>query len=337
MKHKKSDKTGIVIALAWPQTWCRQANSWYDPILYFAGINKNHFYRAGHSALVLIKKETGKCYYFDFGRYHAPFNYGRVRSAFTDHDLTIPFCAKLSDNEKTISNYEEILHFLQKNISCHGNGNLYASYSEINFEAAFAKAKEMQNKSPIIYGPFIKGGTNCSRFTYSVIRAGKPPLKNLWRLKYLMPFTPSPMSNVYALDHQKTITLLQPWEQFYPKKRLSIKERSSTLTIPARPSSIPEKSVWIAGEGAGSWFHIEKISRNLYHITRYAVDGMIECKSDFELEGTHELNIHKDFSLDYLSHCQQVIAIQDQKKFLFKRLLSKANKIPKHTYVKAEN
>ncbi len=336
MKHK-TDKTGIVIALAWPQTWCRQANSWYDPILYYTGINKNHFYRAGHSALVLIKKETGKCYYFDFGRYHAPFNFGRVRSALTDHDLAIPFCAKLSENGKEIDNYEKILDFLQKNVSCHGNGSLYASYAEIDFETAFAKARNLQKNSPIIYGPFVKGGTNCSRFTFSVILAGKPPFKNLWKLKYLMPFTPSPMRNVKALEHQKTITLLQPWEHFYPKTRLSVKERSSTLVAPARHSSIPEESGWIAGEGAGSWFHFEKINKRLFHITRYAVDGMIECQSEFELEGNKDFNIHKEFSLDYLSHCQQVIAIQDEEKFFFKKLQSKPSKSQKLSTIKTEN
>jgi len=255
----------------------------------------------------------------------------------TDHDLAIPFCAKLSENGKEIDNYEKILDFLQKNVSCHGNGSLYASYAEIDFETAFAKARNLQKNSPIIYGPFVKGGTNCSRFTFSVILAGKPPFKNLWKLKYLMPFTPSPMRNVKALEHQKTITLLQPWEHFYPKTRLSVKERSSTLVAPARHSSIPEESGWIAGEGAGSWFHFEKINKRLFHITRYAVDGMIECQSEFELEGNKDFNIHKEFSLDYLSHCQQVIAIQDEEKFFFKKLQSKPSKSQKLSTIKTEN
>ncbi len=336
MKHK-TDTTGIVIALAWPQTWCRQANSWYDQILFLTGINKNHFYRAGHSALVLVKKETGKCYYFDFGRYHAPFNYGRVRSALTDHDLAIPFCAEISDDGREIVNYEKILHFLQKNVSCHGNGSLYASYAEIDFETAFKKARELQNNSPIIYGPFIKGGTNCSRFTYSVILAGKPPAKNLWKLKYLMPFTPSPMSNVNALENQKTITLLQPWEQFHPKKKLSTEERSTTLLCPVKHASIPENAKWIAGEGAGSWFYFEKLSKKLFHITRYAVDGMIECQSEFQLEGDLSFDINKDFSLDYLSHCQQVISLQDGKKYFFRKLKSQNVEKKELQHMKIEN
>jgi len=96
--------TGFAIALAWPQTWCKQPNSWYDSLLLRLGISVNHYYRAGHAALVLVEKSTGDCHYFDFGRYHAPFEYGRVRSATTDHDLDLPKKAQLTTDGKSIKN-----------------------------------------------------------------------------------------------------------------------------------------------------------------------------------------------------------------------------------------
>ena len=48
-------------------------------------IKKGNYYKVGHSAIVLINPNQLKCHYFDFGRYHAPKNYGRVRDEITDH------------------------------------------------------------------------------------------------------------------------------------------------------------------------------------------------------------------------------------------------------------
>ena len=72
--------TGLAISLAWPQTWCKQSGSWYDSTMKLVGINKNSFYKVGHAAVILVESATGKCHYFDFGRYHAPYGYGRVTS-----------------------------------------------------------------------------------------------------------------------------------------------------------------------------------------------------------------------------------------------------------------
>ena len=66
-------KTGFAIAIAWPETYCKQSGGWYEPITQFLGINRNNYYRAGHAALVLIDIANTKCHYFDFGRYHLAF------------------------------------------------------------------------------------------------------------------------------------------------------------------------------------------------------------------------------------------------------------------------
>lgn len=185
---------GFVIALAWPETYCKQAGGWYDGLMRITGFNRNYFYKAGHAASVLVDGETGDCHYFDFGRYHAPFAHGRVRSADTDHDLELKTKAIISGSE--ILNFTDILNELFANESCHGTGPLYGSYSRINFRKAYQKALSMQDKSPIIYGPFIKGGTNCSRFVSTIIRAGLPFSFKKLKVAFAVPTTPTPISNV---------------------------------------------------------------------------------------------------------------------------------------------
>ena len=111
--------TGIAIALAWPQTFCKQPGSWYDPLTLRLGFNINHYYRVGHAAVVLIDIEHQKCHYFDFGRYHTPFQNGRVRSAETDPELEMKTTPVISNNNKSIVNFRELVFELCQNKACH--------------------------------------------------------------------------------------------------------------------------------------------------------------------------------------------------------------------------
>ena len=195
---------GIAIALAWPETLCKQAGAWYDKPLKWLEINKSNYYKVGHAAIVLINKKTGVCHYFDFGRYHSPYQHGRVRSADTDHDLEMKTRAKVSEDGR-LKNYNEILLELFNNESCHGSGKLHASYCDVNFQQAFYKAIEMQSISPIPYGPFLPNGTNCSRFVNTIILSGKPSW--YYRLVLASPKTisPTPIGNVKALSNYSTV------------------------------------------------------------------------------------------------------------------------------------
>lgn len=197
-------KTGFIIPLAWPETYCKQAGAWYDGLMNTLGFAKDHYYKIGHAALVLVDRSTGNCHYFDFGRYHAPFGHGRVRNAETDHDLHIPIKAQINDNQ--ILNFDKIIDFLENNEACHGTGAIKAKYCEIDFEIAFQKALEMQEQSPIIYGPFIWNGTNCSRFVRSVALAGKPSFQNWLRLFFPLTISPTPSWNIRAVALPKKKT-----------------------------------------------------------------------------------------------------------------------------------
>jgi hypothetical protein len=210
----------------------------------------------GHAAVVLVDSKKLKCHYFDFGRYHAPFQFGRVRSAETDHDLKMNTKPVVSSDAKNLENLNAILTELQNNGACHGEGTLHASVTPVKFKIAYRKAIQMQEKKFIDYGPFRIGGSNCSRFVNTVIRAGKPAFMHRLKLNYWVPLTPTPMNNVNALGGVVTIPKLLKNEPFYPLKKPDKAFLSGTLPAPERHKAIPETALWLSGEGAGSWFDI---------------------------------------------------------------------------------
>ena len=60
------------------------AGAWYDGVA-----STNGKYRVGHSAMLLVNGTTNRVHYFDFGRYHTPKGYGRVRDIETDADVEV--------------------------------------------------------------------------------------------------------------------------------------------------------------------------------------------------------------------------------------------------------
>ena len=185
----------FLITLAWPEGHVISSGAWYD--LFLATNGK---YRVGHSAIVLIDSDTKECHYFDFGRYHTPYNKGRVRDSETDPDIAINRKAQIEKGK--LKNIDEILQELNNNTSTHGEGRLYASLlSNISFKPAYERAKKLQNKGMLLYGPFILNGTNCSRFSASIIRSSKPSLFKWLRLRIPLCVSPSPKRNVSIVNN----------------------------------------------------------------------------------------------------------------------------------------
>jgi hypothetical protein len=179
----------FIITLAWPEGMVAGAGAWYDKI-----VANNGQYRVGHSALVLISSETKKSLYFDFGRYHSPNGYGRVRDIETDPEVELINSKFLNGK---IVNIEHILLKLSEMKSTHGEGTMYASLiSGINFNNAFSMAKIIQDKGILPYGPFTLRGTNCSRFVADILNASGPSLIKKLRLKFQFCISPSPKRNV---------------------------------------------------------------------------------------------------------------------------------------------
>jgi len=191
--------SGFAIALAWPETKCKQAGAWYDMPLYYLGINRKGYYRVGHAAIVLIDYETRICRYFDFGRYHAPHGHGRVRSFETDPDLKINTSATINNDKSCVSNLDKILIELAGNNSTHGDGPIHGAITRINYESALTRVKELQEKESIPYGPFIPHGTNCSRFVNSVLQAGRLSVLQKILLYFPLTISPTPFWNLKAL------------------------------------------------------------------------------------------------------------------------------------------
>ena len=184
----------LIITLAWPEGMVKAAGAWYDNIL-----SQDGEYRVGHSAIALINSTTKKVHYFDFGRYHTPEGYGRVRDIETDQDIAV-IDAEISENK--IANIDEILLYLSKMKATHGEGKMYASVlSNVDFKLAFNKAKGIQKKGVLPYGPLVSPGTNCSRFVAKVIKASGPSLIKKLRLKYPFCISPSPKRNVCITNH----------------------------------------------------------------------------------------------------------------------------------------
>lgn len=301
--------TGFAIAIAWPETYCKQSNSWYDTVTKVIGFSKNHYYKVGHAALVLVDSRNKKCHYFDFGRYHTPYNFGRVRSSLTDHGLTVNTIPEISDNGKEIENYNEILTELQLNKECHGEGRLNASYTQINFQKAFAKASYLVESSPHPYGPFRLSHNNCSRFVNMSISAGNPNWFLKFKLKYFVYFTPTPLNNVNSFGHKAELPKMLKNIAFKPLKIVDKTVLKTTLRSPERHQSLNESVQWISGEGAGSWFDIKELDDN-YEVSRFNEEGELECRSIFKIHNGMSLDLNKSYKFDYLSHCSKVFLQQ---------------------------
>lgn len=304
--------TGFAIAIAWPETYCKQAGYFPDNLLEKIGVSKHHYYKVGHAALVLVNSANGECSYFDFGRYHTPWQHGRTRSEKTDPMLKINTKAQIDPSKKEILNFEEILTELQLNSECHGEGVIYASYGQINFEKALAKAHWFQDNSPLPYGPFRYKGTNCSRFVNDSIVAGKPNLWSLIRLRLLVPLTPTTMNNVNVFGNKISIHKLQKNAVFCPTPIKNKQFLKTTLAAPKRASVIPTNAYWLSGEGGGSWFDIQ-LSDNYYQISRFNATGGLEFRAKYQPSEFNSLDLQKPLHFDYLSHFQKVKVIQNGK------------------------
>lgn len=283
---------GIAVALAWPQTYCKQAGAWYDWLLKPLGINNGNYYQAGHAAVILIN-DQGECSYFDFGRYHTPFGQGRVRGANTDPELSISTRAIWSGDD--IINIYEVLNEVAKMEACHGQGDLYSSVFEIDYQKALDTVRVMQSKSPIKYGPFIPGGTNCSRFVNAVLTSSVISIFQKYYLHFPYTLTPSPKSIVNYGKYKMVLAT-----RFRSLRPVQV-EIKGVLSAPKRISWMDETFIWHAGEGCGSWFSLAILSPNEIRVKRFSESGRLEFDALYIIE-TFEICMASPIEIDYLSN-----------------------------------
>jgi hypothetical protein len=285
------------------------------------GVNRNNYYKAGHAALVLIDISNRKCHYFDFGRYHSPFDHGRVRGSITDHDLEMKTIPLISSDGKTIENYTDILNELQLNPACHGEGNIHASYCPIDFKESYGKVIQMQDAHHWPYGPFRYNGSNCSRFVNTAILAGEPDFWQKVRLQWFVPLTPTPLNNVNSLNNKIILPKLLKSEPFVLLKKLDKEQIKTTLLQPERNPGIPENAQWLSGEGAGSWFDLT-FQGDILRVTRYSPNGEIECSGCYKNTTSENINSLEKMRVTYPCNCNRVTIACEDLKHTFERFLN---------------
>lgn len=271
-------------------------------MLKFLKISEHNYYRVGHAAVALICPRSGEVHYFDFGRYHAPFGHGRVRSKDTDHELQLTNKG-LFNHSGDLLNYYEILNELANKEACHGSGMLHAGLLPINFEKAINKAKEMQERSPIPYGPLLPDGTNCSRFVRSVMKAGVLSKTKKIHLHLPLTISPTPVGNIAVSTMQTQIKPLFTKSSYCPSPK-SREFLKGTLPEPPKPEHLPATIQWLAGEGAGSWFHLEEHPMGI-SVRRYDPNGVLECYGIYRTEQNHAVDVSA-CRVTHPSHCGMV-------------------------------
>ncbi len=301
--------SGYVIALAWPKAWAKEAGDGYDNFLRGLGINDGGFYRVGHAALVLVNGADGSCHYFDFGRYHTPVGMGRVRDASTDHGLTLSTMAVADGKE--LLNLDAILCEVHSNPSTHASGPLYASYVRIDFQRAYAMAKEVQMQGMLPYGPFEMDGSNCSRFVRQIILAGAPHWAHALRLSVVPMITPTTLYPFSALYHWTKVPGCLDLDAEATKEQLSALPDSlfrNVIPEPERPATVPITAQWLAGESAGSWFALVPHEHGVV-MTRYSASGIQECSVVLSETSRTAWNGLDPYTLTYPSHCERVTVV----------------------------
>jgi len=85
-------------------------------------------------------------------------------------------------------------------------------------------------------------------------------------------------------------------------------ELPDVLPIPLLPYCLPQSAKWLSGEGAGSWFVIDKQKEQGFNISRYSPKGLLECTGLFVPDKAFNYTIY--FEIDYPAHCMQVAVKQ---------------------------
>lgn len=194
--------TGTIIALAWPDTKVVKEGKWYDIPMNWFGFLKDDYYTAGHAAFLLINHQTSEVHYFDYGRYHTPYQYGRVRDKETDPDIAVNRKAIIENGK--ILNLNELILDRYYNQACHGEGRLTAAVvKKVCFDRAYHKAKSMQEREAIPYGPFKVNGSTCSRLVVQVVMAATDNKLTKMLIRFPYTISATPRSNNKVLNDEE--------------------------------------------------------------------------------------------------------------------------------------
>ena len=323
----------IILTLAYPDTIVMVSKEWFSPFLRYFGIGKKNYVRAGHAALVLIKRASGHLEYHDFGRYITPEPTGRVRGKDTDNELDFPITAEIENG--VIKNLDAILKFLATHPKfTHGDGKLIASVcSAVNYQKARDHITEMQNKHFIRYAAFIKDACNCARFVTDSLIASVTDMGIKRKLQKSKWFTPSTVGNVVLADTENYVYEVSETgviSQFQGSRssenircfldRLQSHEPNFIGTLePKSVKNLHVKAQWLSGIAAGAWFELHKNGNDReYDFKRISPNGNIDIQDTF-IVGDHSFDYSLDFEFVHYSNCKFFHVKQNGKVFRFDR------------------
>lgn len=325
------NNSGIILALAYPDTIVRTAEEWYSPFLRFIGIGKKHYIRAGHAALVLIEKATGNLSYYDYGRYVTKLPYGRVRSKVRDRELDFPLHAIIRNGE--IVNLEEILHFLGNNPKLtHGEGKMIASVcDQIDYDVAKKYINYCLRQGSTTYAAFLKNASNCARFVTDTLIASvtNPKLKK--QLKKSTWFTPSTVGNVMLANTTKHVyevvgDEVNVFNSTSRKEtvrcfldRLKNHEPNLLGNIePKKLNVLSENAQWLSGIGSGAWFEMEALPAMTYcyRIRRISPYGVVDVDGIFKVNNP-EFDLQQPYEFIHDSNCAYCNILQNDTVYYF--------------------
>jgi hypothetical protein len=325
------NNSGIILVLAYPDTVVRTSEEWYSPYLRFMGMGTKNYIRAGHAALVLIEKSTGKLAYYDYGRYVTKLSYGRVRSKERDRELDFPLKAMIRNGE--IVNLDELLHFLANNPKLtHGEGKMLASVcDQIDYEAANNYIQYCLREGSTNYAAFIKNASNCARFVTDTLIASITNSNIKKQLKKSTRFTPSTVSNVVLANATKTCYEIIGDDicTFTSTSRKEtircfldrLKEHQPNLqgNMESKKLSMLSKDAqWLSGIGSGVWFEIEKLPgiTYCYRIRRISPYGNIDVDGIFKVNDP-QFDLEQPYEFVYDSNCSYCSILQNDVVFYF--------------------
>lgn len=324
----------FIIPLAWPEAPVRTAGGPYDKLLEKFKLYKNGYYKAGHAAFLLINSKNGDVEYFDFGRYISPDKNGRARSKETDPEVAVEIKAKFKHGN--IENLDDILIYIDQHPHTHGDGTMYAGIQKnINYTKAKEFIGKIQEKPYTPYGPFVVGGTNCSRFVAQTIAYSKKGSG----LKFIYPwyFTPAPLGNIFYSSeklifkvknkHVEQIKVKGERNQFKFMREIMMFTSNESTPDPSKAhlnkitppeNKISDTAQWLGGIGAGAWYDVLEKNNKKIKVKRTQGTGHVDF--EYWFEGDVELNLDIPFEFQYGSHGNQILIKQNTSTLKFTRL-----------------
>ncbi|MGL5015649.1 MAG: DUF6695 family protein [Bacteroidales bacterium] len=321
ISEKSKTDNATLIVMAYPEAIVRTTPSLYSEILPYLGMGVPGRIRAGHACMVIVKEGSSEFEYFDFGRYITPDGYSRVRGKDSDPETKVDVIAQWDG--KHLLNVEELLQWLHDHPEkTHGSGDLYASVSEIvNYERVKEYIEEIQQRELLPYGPFVKNGSNCSRFVTGAMYHGILDEDVQQDIELTCTFTPSVLANVEAantydyyyvvdkdgvskLDNSLFVTqmdlLFDGGEGYAPYSS------EGSLTTPSDIKA-EEEWHWLGGIGSGAWYEVEETDmHNVFNVSQYNSHGKREFSSNFVANTTDSVELENDFRVIYPAHFRTV-------------------------------